>query len=88
MALGSGEPPGVATIAFGGAVRIAPAEEVRISAGKCNRIEGLKSGARPLAMPLLFEFVRRIREQSEDLDERMVAAKSERRRLCVAWRCL
>src|SRR5262245_35496807 len=82
MALGSGEPFGVATIALGDADRVASAEQVRVSAGKGNRIEGPKCGSRPLAMPLLFVFVRRIREKSEDLDEHMVSAKSKGRRFC------
>jgi hypothetical protein len=82
MALGSGEPFGVATIAFCHTVRVAPDEEVRISTGERYRVKGLKRGSRPLVMPLLFEPVRPIDECCEDLDEHMVAAKTERRRLC------
>jgi hypothetical protein len=82
MALGSGEPFGVATIAFCHTVRVAPDEEVRISTRERYRVKGLKRGSRPLVMPLLFEAVLPIDECCEDLDEHMVAAKTERRRLC------
>jgi hypothetical protein len=78
MALGSGEPFRVATIAFRDTVHVAFGEEVRIRAGKRNRIEGLKSGTRPLAMRLLLTPVGP--EQSEDLDEHMVAAQAKSRR--------
>ena len=80
MGLGFDEPLYVGTIAFRDTVRVAFNEKVRLSAGKRNRIEGLKSGARPLAMPLLLKLFGPIREQSADLDEHMVAAKAKSRR--------
>src|ERR1700730_1203251 len=82
MSLGFDEPFGVATVAFRRTVRVASSEEVRISARKRHRIKGLKSGSSPLVMLPFLELVRPIGEGGEDLDEHMVAAKAEGRRLC------
>ena len=57
--LGFDEPLRVATIASGHAIRIVVAgEEVRISAGKRDRVEGVARGPRPQPMPLLLDLVR------------------------------
>src|SRR5262249_38677836 len=71
----------VAAITFGCAGSVALRKEVRISTRKRHRVEGSKSGAYPLAMPLLLCLVRAIDERGEYLDEHMVATKAERRRL-------
>jgi hypothetical protein len=80
VAFGFDQPFGVAAKAFGHPVRVASSEEVRISARKRHRIKSLKSGASPLAMSLLLEFIRSIGERGENLDEHMIAAKAEGRR--------
>ena len=82
MPLGSDQPAGVGTIAFRDTFHVASGEEVRRSARKRSRIETLKRGSRPLAMPLLLKLARPIGEHGKDLDEHMVAAEAEGRRLC------
>jgi hypothetical protein len=55
MPFGFDEPCGVATIALGRAVRVAPGKHIRISTRKCHRIKGRKRGSRPPAMSVLLE---------------------------------
>lgn len=81
LPLGSDESFDVATIAFRCTVRVACSEQVRVSARKRHRIEGLTSGSSPVVMSLRLELVRPIDERGDNLDEHMVATKAEGRRL-------
>src|SRR5215471_20507233 len=77
MPFGGDQPSGIGAIALGHSVRIVREEKIRISAGKRDRSEGLTSGSRPLAMPLLLFLVRPIDEGGEDLDQHVVAAEAK-----------
>jgi hypothetical protein len=82
MPLGGDEPVCNGTIAFCHTVRVVSGQEVRISTRMRHRSEGSTSGSSPLAMPLLLFFVRPIDEGGEDLDQHVVTAQAEGRRLC------
>src|SRR5215471_17206686 len=75
--LGFDQPFDVATIAIRRTVRVGGREEIRISARKRRRLEGLQRGASPFLVTSLLEFVRPIDESSENLDEHMIAAEAE-----------
>src|SRR5215468_10749502 len=77
MPLGGDESAGIGAIALRHTVRIVGEEKIRISARKRDRIEGLTSGSRPLAMPLLLLLVRPIDEGGEDLDQHVAAAEAK-----------
>src|SRR6516165_158648 len=79
--LGGDQPVGIGTIAFCHTVRVVSGKEVRISTRKRHRSEGLTSGSSPLAMPLLLFLVGAIDEGGEDLDQHVVTAEAEGRRL-------
>src|SRR5215471_14309233 len=81
MPFGGDQPAGVWAITLSHTVRVVSSKEVRISARKRHRSEGLTSGSRPLAMPLLLFLVRAIDERGEDLDQHVVAAKAKGCRL-------
>ena len=81
MPLGFDEPPSVAAVTFCYALTIFAGEEVRISARKRNNIKRLKKALSPLPMPLFIKWFGPIGKRSENLDQHMIAAKTEGRRL-------
>src|ERR1700732_3579196 len=60
--LDHGQPFGVGTKACGRAVRLARAQQIRISAGKGDPLESLPRVADPVLMPALFQPVRPVGE--------------------------
>jgi hypothetical protein len=81
MPFGGDQPVGIGAIALSHTVRVFSGKEVRISARKRHRSEGLTSGSSPLAMPLLLFLVRLIDEGGEGLDHHVVAAEAKGCRL-------
>src|SRR6516165_10647405 len=66
VSLDHGQPFGVRTKVFRRAVRLAWAQQIRISAGKGDPPESPPRVARPVLMPPLFQSVRPVGERSED----------------------
>src|SRR5262245_55546635 len=75
--LGSDKPRGVVAVAVDGTLHIVPGKQVRIPVRERHRAERLSGIAGPAPMSMRLEFVTSIREGGEDLDQHMVAAKSE-----------
>src|SRR5258705_9802274 len=72
-----GQPFDVGAEAFSRAVSVACANQMRIPAGKCDRVESLPRFANPLLMPALFQSVRPIGKRSENFDQHVVATEAE-----------
>src|SRR5215831_17977495 len=70
----------VGTKALRSAVRFANAQQVRISTGKCDRVESPPCVAAPVLVSLFFQFVRPVGERRKNFDQHMVATKAKRRR--------
>src|SRR5258705_8185126 len=64
--LDHGQPFGVGTKACGRAVRLARSQQIRISAGKGDRLEAPPRVAQPVLMPPLFHLVRPFWERVEE----------------------
>src|SRR5262245_44192217 len=56
-------------------------KQIGISTRERNRAKSLDRGLHPLLVPLLLSFIRWSAERGEDLDENMIAPKTERGRL-------
>jgi hypothetical protein len=79
LPLGLDKPRDIRAVAFRRTIHIGRREQIRIPAGKRQRIEGVSRGTRPSSMSLLLDFVRAIHIRREDFHQNMVATMAESR---------